>query len=55
MLNLNSSWAARKGLAAELRYPGSTDYAAAMDIWLYGEVMRKLVALKREIAEYADS
>jgi hypothetical protein len=41
LLGLDSSLAARKQLAAELHYTGSTDDSAAMNIWLHKEVMRK--------------
>lgn len=41
LLGLDSSLAARKQLAAELSYTGSTDDSAAMNIWLHKEVMRK--------------
>lgn len=42
LLGLDSSLAARKQLAAELGYTGSTDDSAAMNIWLHQQVMRKL-------------
>lgn len=42
LLGLDSSLAARKQLAAELGYQGSTDDSAAMNIWLHKQVMRKL-------------
>jgi len=42
LLNLDSSLAARKELAKELRYTGSTDDSAAMNIWLHKQVMIKL-------------
>ncbi|GAB2888556.1 DUF3597 domain-containing protein [Paralcaligenes sp. KSB-10] len=41
LLGLDSSLAARKQLAAELSYTGSTDDSASMNIWLHKEVMRK--------------
>ncbi|SHG81223.1 DUF3597 domain-containing protein [Pollutimonas bauzanensis] len=41
LLGLDSSLAARKQLAAELHYTGSTDDSAAMNTWLHKEVMRK--------------
>lgn len=41
LLGLDSSLTARKQLAAELNYTGSTDDSAAMNIWLHKEVMRK--------------
>ncbi|MCQ9617089.1 DUF3597 domain-containing protein [Paenalcaligenes niemegkensis] len=42
LLGLDSSLAARKQLAAELGYAGSTEDSATMNIWLHKEVMRKL-------------
>jgi hypothetical protein len=42
LLGLDSSLTARKQLAAELGYSGSTDDSAAMNMWLHKEVMRKL-------------
>jgi hypothetical protein len=42
LLGLDSSLAARKELAAELHYSGSTDDSAAMNMWLHKEVMKKL-------------
>lgn len=42
LLNLDSSLAARKELAKELHYSGSTDDSAAMNIWLHKQVMIKL-------------
>jgi hypothetical protein len=42
LLNLDSSLAARKELAKELHYTGSTDDSAAMNIWLHKQVMIKL-------------
>jgi len=42
LLGLDSSLAARKTLAGELGYTGSTDDSAAMNIWLHKEVMTKL-------------
>ncbi|MYZ45503.1 DUF3597 domain-containing protein [Schauerella aestuarii] len=44
LLGLDSSLNARKQLAAELNYTGSTDDSAAMNIWLHKEVMKKLAA-----------
>jgi len=44
LLGLDSSLTARKQLAAELNYTGSTDDSAAMNIWLHKEVMKKLAA-----------
>jgi Domain of unknown function (DUF3597) len=42
LLGLDSSLEARKELAAELHYSGSTDDSAAMNIWLHKHVMIKL-------------
>lgn len=42
LLDLDSGLSARKELANELGYTGSTDDSAAMNIWLHREVMKKL-------------
>lgn len=42
LLDLDSSPAARKKLAAELAYTGDTDDSATMNVWLHKQVMRKL-------------
>jgi len=42
LLELDSSLAARKQLAAELHYSGDTNDSAAMNIWLHKQVMTKL-------------
>lgn len=42
LLNIDSSLAARKVLAAELHYTDSTGNSVAMDIWLHSAVMKKL-------------
>jgi hypothetical protein len=42
LLDLDSSLATRKALAAELGYTGSTDDSAAMNVWLHKQVMRKV-------------
>jgi hypothetical protein len=42
LLDLDSSLSARKALAQELHYTGSTDDTASMNIWLHKQVMRKL-------------
>jgi len=44
LLGLDSSLAARKELAGELHYSGSTEDSAAMNIWLHKQVMQKLAA-----------
>ncbi|AIR91077.1 DUF3597 domain-containing protein [Pseudomonas cremoricolorata] len=42
LLGLDSSLTARKELASELGYSGSTDDSAAMNTWLHAQVMKKL-------------
>jgi hypothetical protein len=42
LLNLDSSLAARKSLAQELHYTGDTNDSATMNVWLHGQVMKKL-------------
>ena len=42
LLGLDSSLEARKTLAGELHYTGSTEDSAAMNVWLHKEVMTKL-------------
>lgn len=42
LLDLDSSLAARKSLAAELHYSGDTNDSAAMNMWLQKQVMKKL-------------
>ena len=42
LVDLDSSLQHRKELAAELGYSGDTNDSAAMNIWLYKAVMRKL-------------
>jgi hypothetical protein len=42
LLGLNSSFSARKELAAELHYSGNTADCAAMNMWLHKQVMQKL-------------
>lgn len=44
LLDLDSSLSARKELAGELHYSGSTDDSAAMNMWLHKQVMQKLAA-----------
>ena len=44
LLNLDSSLAARKELAGELKYTGDTDDSASMNVWLHKQVMQKLAA-----------
>ncbi|MEM5386256.1 DUF3597 domain-containing protein [Paraburkholderia phymatum] len=42
LLGLDSSLAARKQLAEELKYSGDTNDSASMNIWLHKQVMTKL-------------
>jgi hypothetical protein len=42
LLDIDSSLTARKELASELHYTGSTDDSAAMNTWLHSAVMKKL-------------
>jgi hypothetical protein len=42
LLNIDSSLGARRELAHELAYSGSTDDTATMNIWLHKQVMTKL-------------
>ena len=44
LLNLDSSFGARKELAKELGYTGDTNDSASMNIWLHKQVMQKLAA-----------
>lgn len=44
LLGLDSSLAARKELANELRFSGDTNDSASMNIWLHRQVMNKLAA-----------
>jgi hypothetical protein len=44
LVGMDSSLAARKELAADLKYSGDTNDSAAMNIWLHKEVMGKLAA-----------
>jgi hypothetical protein len=42
LVGIDSSLAARKQLAAELRYSGDEKDSAAMNIWLHKEVIKKI-------------
>lgn len=42
LLDLDSSFAARKQLAQELHYTGDTKDSASMNVWLHKQVMKKL-------------
>ena len=44
LLNLDSSFGARKELAKELGYTGDMNNSASMNIWLHKQVMQKLAA-----------
>ena len=42
LVGMDSSFDARKSLAAELNYPGDPDDSAQMNVWLHKQVMIKL-------------
>jgi hypothetical protein len=42
LLDLDSSFAARKRLAKELNYTGNMSHSASMNMWLHKQVMTKL-------------
>jgi 3-oxoacyl-ACP reductase-like protein len=42
LVGMDSSFTARKQLAAELHYTGDPNDSASMNIWLHKEVMKKL-------------
>jgi hypothetical protein len=42
LVSMDSSFASRKALAADLHYTGDTNDSATMNVWLHKEVMRKL-------------
>lgn len=44
LLDLDSSLASRKELAAELHFSGDSNDSASMNIWLHKQVMNKLAA-----------
>lgn len=44
LLDLDSSFGARKELAKELNYTGDTNDSASMNIWLHRQVMNKVAA-----------
>jgi hypothetical protein len=44
LVGMDSGLAARKELAADLKYSGDTNDSAAMNLWLHKEVMKKLAA-----------
>lgn len=43
-IDIDSSLAARKELAKELKYDGDTNDSAKMNVWLHKQVMAKLAA-----------
>jgi hypothetical protein len=44
LVDMDSSLAARKELAAELDYPGSASDSAKMNLWLHKEVIKRIAA-----------
>lgn len=42
LVGMDSSFSARKALAADLQYTGDTNDSASMNIWLHKQVMQKL-------------
>ncbi len=44
LLQLDSSFGARKQLAQELGYEGALDGSAEMNLWLHQQVMEKLAS-----------
>jgi hypothetical protein len=42
LLDMDSSFAARKRLAKELNYSGNMNHSASMNVWLHKQVMTKL-------------
>jgi hypothetical protein len=42
LLDMDSSFAARKRLAKELNYTGNMNHSASMNVWLHKQVMTKL-------------
>jgi hypothetical protein len=42
LVGMDSSLAARKELAKDLKYTGDTNDSASMNMWLHKEVMKKL-------------
>ena len=51
LLQLDSSLAARKELAHELHYTGTTSDSAAMNVWLHKQVMIKLAENDGKVPE----
>ena len=54
LLGIDSSLAARKELAQELGYSGSTDDTAAMNIWLHERVLERIRADGGQIRDLTD-
>jgi Domain of unknown function (DUF3597) len=44
LVGMDSSFSARKQLAAELHYTGDPNDSASMNVWLHQEVLKKLAA-----------
>ena len=44
LVGMDSSFSARKELAADLHYTGDTDNSAKMNMWLHQEIIRNLAA-----------
>jgi len=42
LVGMDSSFTARKQLAAELQYSGDPNDSASMNVWLHKEVLKKL-------------
>jgi len=55
LLNLDSSFGARKELAKELGYTGDPNDSASMNIWLHKQVMQKLAAKNKEKLDWKRS
>ena len=51
LLDLDSSFAARKELAKELGYTGDSSDSASMNVWLHKQVMAKLAASGGKVPE----
>ena len=51
VLDLDSSFSARKELAQELQYSGNLNDSATMNVWLQKQVMQKLAANGGKVPE----
>jgi hypothetical protein len=51
LLDLDSSFSARKELAQELQYSGNLNDSATMNVWLHKQVMQKLAANGGKVPE----